>query len=79
MAKVKIVKKYVWVNPAANEHNYSCLNGYNDTLQEYDFTLNQRFDSEDEAIAAYQKFAENCGAYSVEDIRLEPRYTSVFE
>ena len=73
MHKVKIVKKYTWVDPAGCDD----LVRYNCETQDYDFSLNQRFDSEADAISAYEKFAETFNPWEIESLRLEVRYYSV--
>lgn len=66
MATLK--KKYFWSHPY---HDLVCYH----EVDGYDYSLNQIFDSEQLAVAAYSAIVEKFGPYEVDELELKIKYT----
>ena len=53
------------------------LSRYNVVSEEYDYTLCKDFDSEEDAVAAYQTFVDVFGAYEYDELTLNIKYVCV--
>lgn len=72
MATVK--KKFFWSYRDGSNDNLVC---YNSKTENYDFTLTVDFDSEEDAVAAYQTFVDVFGAYEYDELTLNIKYVCV--
>lgn len=72
MATIK--KKFFW---SYKYEPNGDLSRYNVAREEYDYTLCQEFDSEEDAVTAYQTFVDVFGAYEYDELTLNIKYVCV--